>query len=404
MVSKKILIIIIVIAVGVSLGVWVWRANTKDAPESILRRDILSTEKEINLTYSGYDPSAATEISGFEEKSDIAWKGNGFYDDRVVLSGKTSLSLTSTNREVGVAYADNLPSFGNVATLEAAVKITDPDDLESLIVYAGTPDQPHAYSFPVSNLHQEWNIVRMEKDKFISEVEPGTSRTKTENNNKETSPTPAVSKNDVPSWDNVTRIEFVLTSRPGATIIANFDSLRIERNKDYREDWNVNIDSFLGLGALNNEIYLLGRGAGAAVATMHAVTSAEDFTYKAKLVPRNDKRSGLFFRGDFRSNNGYIFWVGGVDQSTWGINSRNLGADDVLATGELNNIRFRKDEPIWLKVQTRGEKLTVFISLDGDNYSKLQDVTDTTFLEPGGVGIFVEGGGETLFNDFSFTQ
>lgn len=395
MVPKKFLVpsLVVVVAVAIGIGVWFGRARTPNNPQSILRRDILSAERKVNLTYADYDQGAAAEISSFEEKNDLTWKGNGFYDDRTILSGKTSLSLTSTNREVGVAYADNLPLLDNVALIEAAVRVTDPDDLETLVVYAGTPDKPHAYRFPVANLRQEWNILRMDRDKFIPEVaSTGTPSA--------TGPTKA----DVPAWEHVTRIEFNLTSRPGVTIIANFDGLRLERDKKYRDDWNVNIGSFLGLGNFDNQIYLLGRGIGAPVATMHAVTSAQDFTYQAKLVPRNEKRSGLFFRGDFRSNNGYIFWVGGIDQSTWGINARTLGVDDVLATGELNNVRFRKDEPIWLKVETKGETIAVSISLNGKDYTKLEAIVDTTFLEPGGVGIFVEGGGETLFNDFSFSQ
>ncbi len=395
MVPKKFLVPggVVIVAAIIGIGVWFGQAKTQRDPQSILRRDILSTEQKINLTYADYDPGVAAEISSFEEKDDLTWQGNGFYDDRTALSGKTSLSLTSTNREVGVAYTDNLPPLDNVALIETAVRVTDPDDLETLVVYAGTPDKPHAYRFPVSNLRPDWNIVRMDRDKFIPEVA-----------SKETPSATGPTKTDLPPWDKLTRIEFDLTSRPGVTIIANFDGLRIERNKKYRDDWNVNVDSFLGLGSFNNQIYLLGRGIGAAVATMHAVTSGQDFTYQAKLVPRNEKRSGLFFRGDFRSNNGYIFWVGGVDQSTWGVNARTLGVDDVLATGELNNVRFRKDEPIWLKVATKGETIAVSISLDGKDYTKLEAIVDTTFLEPGGVGIFVEGGGETFFNDFSFSQ
>lgn len=395
MVPKKFLVPIVVVAMAAAIGIGLWfgRPGTRGDQKNILRKDILSTQHNVTLTYADYDPKAAADLSSFEEKDDLTWKGNGFYDDRTALAGKTSLSLTSTNREVGVAYTDNLSPLENVALIETAVRVTDPDDLEALVVYAGTPDKPHAYRFPVANLRQEWNVLRMDRDKFIPEAASN-----------ETPSAAASTKATVLPWEQVTRIEFDLTSRPGVTIIANFDGLRIEREKKYRDDWNVNVGSFLGLGNFNNQIYLLGRGIGSPVATMHAVTAAQDFTYQAKLIPRNDKRSGLFFRGDFRSNNGYIFWVGGVDQSTWGVNARSLGVDDVLAAGELNNVRFRKDEPIWLKVETKGENIAVSISLNGKDYTKLQDIVDTTFLEPGGVGIFVEGGGETLFNDFAFSQ
>lgn len=398
MVQKKSLI---KLGVGIGAGtivlgatIYAWSSPKLETSSNVLHQDILTTEREVKLSYAHYDPSTVSEISNFEEENDIVWQGNGFYDDRTALGGATSLSLTSTNRELGTTYADIRP-LDDIAVLEVAIKITDPDDLESLTVYAGTPAQPHAYRFPVSNLNQQWNIVRMERNSFVSES--ATIARETPRNTVQ----PEIS---IPSWDQVTRIEFDLISRPAVTIIANFDGLRVERNTTYRSDWDVNIESFLALGNLDNQIYLLGRGVGGAVAGIHAVTAAQNFTYQARLIPRNDKKSGLFFRGDFRSNNGYFFWVGGINQSSWGVSARALGVDDVLAVGEINNVRFRKDESIWLKVETKGENIAVFISLDGKNYNKLQDIIDTTYLEPGGVGIYVEGGGEVLFNDFMFSQ
>lgn len=390
------------LAVAAVLGVIgiAWQSR-QAKPGTDLHQDILASAREVSLTYSDRNPSVIREISDFEEgHDDVTWRGSGFYDDRVVLAGRTSLSLTSTNHEPGVAYVDTLAPLNQFAHLEVAVKVTDPHDLESLTVFAGSPEHPQAYSFLISNLSEEWNIIQLAREKFVRQSGPGEP---TSNKDAPSGVAPAGPVSELP-WDQVTRLEFRLISRPTATIIANFDGLRLETDARYHDDWNTNVLTFIGLGEQDGVVHLLARGVGAQIATMHAITAAKNYTYQAKLIPRTDKRAGLFFRGDFRSNDGYVFWVGGVDQSTWGMFTRSSGLDEALATDQLTNIQFREKEPIWLRVQINGENISLFISLDGEHFTKLQDVVDTTFADPGGVGIYVEGGGEVLFNDFMFSQ
>lgn len=334
------------------------------------------------LNYSSYEPANVLELSSFEEKDDRTWYGTGFYDDRLAFTGKTSLELASANYQPGVAYSEGLPSLSGLQHVEVNISLTGSQDLESLTVFLGTPDRPHAYRFLISDLQEKWNLVRMPRDQFVAE--------------ESLPPLP---------WEALNRVEFRLLSRPGRTIIANFDNLRGEKTIRYVDDWNVNTLHFLGLGVFADQSYLMARGLSASVATLSAIPTARDFKYQAKLISHTARSSGLFFRGDFRTGFGYVFLVGGIDQGSWSVIVRRPGEDNkTMASGVLTNVRFKKDQPVWLAVETKGEEIMASLSLDGEHYTQLAHLRDASFLRGGGVGIYAEDGAETLFNDFAFSQ
>lgn len=351
-------------------------------PTTTFNENIPAVNGTFRLDYSSYEPSNVLDISSFEETDDRAWYGTGYYDDRRAFTGKTSLELASANYQPGVAFSEGLPSLSGLQHLEVNVSLTGSQDLESLTVFLGTPDRPRAYRFLLTDLMEKWNLVRMPRDQFV--VEEGL---------------PLV------SWEELNRIEFRLLSRPGRTIITNFDNLRGEKTTRYVEDWNVNTANFLGFGVHTGQSYLLARGLSASVATLSAIPTARDFKYQAKLISHTAKASGLFFRGDFRTGFGYVFLVGGTDQGSWSMIVRRPGEDNrTLASGLLTNVRFKKDQPVWLLVETKGEQITASLSLDGERYTQLTQLQDVSFLSGGGVGIYTEDGAETLFNDFTFSQ
>lgn len=369
-VGLLIIIVVVILVIG------------RPLPPEALTQQLATAEREHDLSYRSLDTSSVQSLSSFEEHDNLKWQGAGFYDDREVFDGKTSLGLVSTDRQEGVTFATDLPSLNDFTHLEIGVAVTDPDDLESLTIYAGNNEQPRAYSFLFSNLLERWNILRLPREQFVA------------SDAKE--PTP---------WSQINRLELSLRSRPGVTIIANLDALRLERTRNYLNDWNVNVETFLGLDSYHDVVYLLVRGTGTSVATIKAIPSAKDFVYRAKLIPFSSKRTGLFFRGDYRSNYGYIFWFGGSDKNTWGLSANQGGVEDIVASGELTNVRFREGEPVWLEVQTVGENIIARLSLDGENYSELANISDSTLLDlTGGVGVYAEGGGLTLFDDFHFAQ
>lgn len=348
----------------------------------MLNENIPAVQGAFHLNYNSYDPTQVLELSSFEETNDRTWYGTGFHDDRLAVTGVTSLELASANYKPGVAFVEGIPNLADFLHLEVRVRTTGSTDAESLTVFVGTPEHPHAYRFLITDLQERWSVVRMPRDQFIPE-EPG----------------------PVPAWNELNRVEFRLLSRPGRTIIANFDDLRAEKTTRYEDDWNFNTSRFLGLGVYSGQSYLLARGLGASLATLSAVPTARDFHYQAKVIQHSSRGSGLFFRGDFRTGYGYVFLTGGIDQGSWQVFLRRPGEDNkIIASGILTNVRFKKDQPVWLAVETKGEEINVSLSLDGEHYTRLAQLHDASFLSGGGVGIYTEDGAETLFNDFTFSQ
>lgn len=356
---------------------WSWRRTGAGRGSNIP-----TVQGAFRLDYGAYDPAGVVELSSFEESDDRIWHGTGFYDDRLAFTGKTSLELASADYRPGVAWADGLPSLDNIDHLEVSVRVTDRDDLESFTVFLGTNERPHAYRFLITDLEERWNVVRLPRSQFVP-GEPGAE----------------------PAWEALNRVEFQLLSRPGRTIIANLENLRAERTARYADDWNGNIPNLIGLSVYNNQAYLLARGLGASFATLGAVPTARDFHYQAKIIPRNSGQSGLFFRGDFRTGLGYVFWMGGIEQGSWSVFVRRPGEDNkTLASGTLTNVRFKQDKPVWLAVDTKGEEVTVSLSFDGEHFTQLAQLRDASFLAGGGVGVYAAEGAESLFNDFVFSQ
>lgn len=367
--------IIFVVVLGV-----VWRVRSEEPAEKMTSlRDIATAKKDFKLSYESYDANSVWDVSSFEDKDDLIWGGGGFFDDRIVHSGKTSLGLISHNNERTSAYTENLVSLGDFEELSVVTYATETNNLESLMIFMGSKEKPHAYSFPVTNLVDQ-NVMVAPRDQFLSEDR----------------------ERSLP-WREVDRIEFSIVSRPGKTVILNLDDLQIERNTKYREDWNMNALSFLSLGKNQDRLGLLVRGVGTSVATMRAIPTARDFVYRVQLIQESDKKTGVFFRGDARSGYGYVFWLGGVEKNTWGLFARTADMVELFDTGELTNVQFYKNQPVWIEARTKGEDIDVALSLDGENFSPVVNVQDTTFLS-GGVGIYAEGGGQTFFNDFSFAQ
>lgn len=346
-----------------------------------LHGNIPAQQGSFHLDYASYDPAQVLELSSFEETDDYAWHGTGFYDARLPFTGVTSLELASANHQPGTAFVEGIPTLTDVVHLEVSVRITSVPDLESLTVFLGTQEHLHAYQFLVTDLKEGWNVIRMPRDQFVPE-----------------------GQGSPPAWNELNRLELQLLSRPGRTIITNFDNLRAEKTTRYTDDWNSNVQNFLGLGVAKGQSYLLARGLGASFATLSAVPTVRDFHYQAKLLPRTTRSSGLFFRGDFRDGLGYIFWLGGIEQGAWGVTVRRPGDDKSLAGGVLTNVQFKKDQPVWLAVDTSGENIVASVSLDGEHFTQLAQIHDTTYLNGGGIGIYSAEGAETLFNDFTFSQ
>ena len=358
------------------------------------------SDKNYKLDYSSVDPETVLTISGFENNE--GWQGKSEFDDVYFWDGDFSLVLTSRNDERLDVFLDKDLNLEDYSIFKMSVYLqTDPADVELTRLYFSDKDKNSYYYYSIRNLVKGWNQLTIPKNKFSAQNVTGENQGQTEG-------TGSSGRQNQLSWQNIAKIGLEVASRANSTTDINFDSLKALKNEDYLDDWLVNSPMFLDLSKANNNIYLQGKHFGAAVALLKKLSGITDFTYSAKLQPlRNNTRSGLFVRGDFKTGYGYYFMIDGVNGNRYQIFKIHLEdgktVNTVIKNGVINNFIVEKDTPLWLKVEGKGNAFKYSLSTDGKSYSELASVKDSQYKE-GGLGISVYDQGATLFDEFRFSR
>ena len=358
------------------------------------------SDKNYKLDYSSVDPGTVLTISGFENNE--GWQGKSEFDDVYFWDGDFSLVLTSRNDERLDVFLDKDLNLEDYSIFKMSVYLqTDPADVELTRLYFSDKDKNSYYYYSIRNLVKGWNQLTIPKNKFSTQNVTGENQGQTEG-------TGSSGRQNQLSWQNIAKIGLEVASRANSTTDINFDSLKALKNEDYLDDWLVNSPMFLDLSKVDGNIYLQGKHFGAAVALLKKLSGITDFTYSAKLQPlRNNTRSGLFVRGDFKTGYGYYFMIDGVNGNRYQIFKIHLEdgktVNTVIKNGVINNFIVEKDTPLWLKVEGKGNAFKYSLSTDGKSYSELASVKDSQYKE-GGLGISVYDQGATLFDEFRFSR
>ena len=358
------------------------------------------SDKNYKLDYSSVDPDTVLTISGFENNE--GWQGKSEFDDVYFWDGDFSLVLTSRNDERLDVFLDKDINLEDYSIFKMSVYLqTDPADVELTRLYFSDKDKNSYYYYSIRNLVKGWNQLTIPKNKFSTQNVTGENQGQTEG-------TGSSGRQNQLSWQNIARVGLEVASRANSTTDINFDSLKALKNEDYLDDWLVNSPMFLDLSKVDGNVYLQGKHFGAAVALLKKLSGITDFTYSAKLQPlRNNTRSGLFVRGDFKTGYGYYFMIDGVNGNRYQIFKIHLEdgktVNTVIKNGVINNFIVEKDTPLWLKVEGKGNAFKYSLSTDGKSYSELASVKDSQYKE-GGLGISVYDQGATLFDEFRFSR
>ena len=340
-------------------------------------KSLLFGEKEYNLTYVDMDPSLVENISLFEAGEN--WQGSGFLDWRTFYEGKNSIGVASNNHQPGIIFLEKNLDLSNLKILEFFISLNDIQSAESVTVKFGDSSLTNYYSYSLSNLREGWNFIRIPQEQFVVHK-----------------------ANPEFSWKDIKKIQFEVLSRPNTTLIANIDYLTAQKNTDYLNKWKVVDDKFLSLGKQDDTIALLARNEGALQAIL-AEAGGENFSLQTSFIPKTIGEIGLFFRGNYANNRGYYFLAGGINSSSCKLKKLGAKGWEELAVTNIVNFIFEKDQKYWLRVETKGQKITGFLSADGKNFTELVSVNDDEFSS-GGVGIAVFGRGYGFFDDFKFRQ
>jgi hypothetical protein len=337
---------------------------------------ILFGQSDYSLNYNKLPADKAEVISYFEPGD--PWAGAGFWDKRVALQGEASLALNSTNREsANLTYtfpADK--DFSKTKFVDFWINLSDTQPLEKSEIMIGDESLKNYFVYSFNPMRVGWYFVEIPVSQMLKVAA------------------------DNPSFDltKIKKLQISILARPGSSVTANFDLLRMVNDDAYLADWQTNATDMISFAHVDGKTNFVARRTNAFVATMSAVPGLKDFVYEAKVSPQTTGSSGLFFRGSYKSSKGYYFMLGGKDTNTWNLKIYTDDGWKDLAKGEISNFSLDKNKFYWLRAVASGEDLKVLISLDGNDFTELAAVKDSTYLS-GGVGVAVFDG-YSYFDDF----
>lgn len=408
--SKNTVISIVVILVTVIAGGYLlfskkdsFLGKNKTLITNLSSVQIKFSEKNFKYDFSPL-PADTVEVLALFGK-DETWNGNHEIDEIIKWEGESSMMLTSKNNSKEDVYTNRKINLDKYQIIKLVMNVSsDPTDVENFRIYFSNKDKTSYFFYPVRNLAKGWNFITIEKMKFSAFNAKGESLPKTTIKNQPTGAGVASGW----GWGSVERIGFEFSSRANSTAVVNIDDLRTLENEDFRDDFLVSNPNFLDLTKNSNKIVLQAKNIGASTALIKKLSGLSDFTFKAKVMPQTiNARSGLFVRGDYKTNFGYYFLIDGLNGSRWQILKYGLvdekAAQTILKNGIINNFIVERDIPLYLKVEAKDRKMNFSLSTDDKSYTLLGQVNDSEFKE-GGAGIAVYDGGMSLFDEFSLTQ
>ncbi len=361
--------------------------------------DIIFSGKEHKLSYENVDPANFINISKFDK--DDQWQGEGSIEGET--KSENFLNIIDRNRSKTAAYLSKNLDLSTIDKIKLALNLkSDPDDLESLNIYFGNKDLTRYYRFSVTNLIAGVNYLSIPKYRFflVDEITEGSG-------NKNTI---VPTDKSTFGWEKVEKIQLELLSRPSSKANVEISWIRGEKDDLFTSDWNWDgNEQFFNLetNSGGRTVLLINNVGNRPVATLRKVGSVKDFTYSVKITAIKRGAMGLFFRGDYKTGYGYYLVVGGLGNNDWTLYKSSVIDKKPTATtlinGQIANFEFNKDQPFWLKVVTKGSNVIAYFSLNGNDFTKLAEVTDND-LGAGGVGIILNTGGTGYFDEFVINQ
>jgi len=340
--------------------------------------EILFGKANIKINFAEkYKEFKVEKVSDFEIGEN--WQGDGYYDKRTYHNGEASITIVAEKEEKVISKAINSKesindkikdsedqskneNYKNLKFIEFYTNISDPQNVESFKIRLLGDDPNEYYIYNITNLSSGWIFNRLPVS-FMARV------------------------SEDPDFDinQVNKIEFSIKSRLGLTSMINIDDLKFVYNKDFIDDWNLHNSDTLTLNIDNggNNVLEIHHFSGYNTILKRA-SSVNDFVYDLQLAPQRG-RSGAFFRGNYKTGKGYYFFIK-ENSNIWSLMSLTSDGWQDIKQGKILNFNFRKDNYYWLRIEAEGPNISLFISLDGDDYKLLTEVVDEEYSS-GGLGI-----------------
>lgn len=369
-------------------------SEKKQKTVKIATAEILFKDKEYKVSYKERPSGEVVKISDFEEGE--VWRGDGEFDYANFIEGKCSLALNSQNHFRSTTTLSLKEGFNFEEIKEFNVFVflkTPPRNLEEVKLILKGNGSAALYEYPIRDLNLGWNFLVLPKNMFFASTPQET----------ETS----VSLENPPEKSLIKSLTFEIVSRPRTISSINLDMMWAEKSNEFLSEWSVNDNRFLSLYQTKEGLNLLLNGWVSDVANLKKVSSAKDYTLRAKFTPIRDGNFGFFLRGDYKSGFGYYLMVDGIDKNSFQITKRGVFNEQtqemVLEKGNVSNFKFEVNTPYWLKAVLKGPKISFYLSVDNKDFSQLSSVEDESYSF-GGVGLTARNSSLVLVDDIQFSK
>lgn len=345
--------------------------------------EIPFTEKKYQLSYDLLPANPVFEVALFE--SNERWTGDGEFDYSSFHLGKSSLFLSSQNNSKSEARLKLSKGFNFQDFSFYKLFLNPKTDVGNIEEFGLSfiSANGRKFKYRIGNLNDGWNLLVLEKEKFT--VSAAETESTGENN-------------------DVNEVVIELASRPQTAASVNLDFLWAEKNNQYLDEWNFTNSQHISLGKIGSLPATLFFGSG--TATLKKISSAKDYTFKARFKPLTSGQFGFFLRGNQNTGHGYYFAIGGIETSSWQISKQGIfnekNESTVLIKGDITNLKIEKEKTYYLKSELKGSNLVFLFSLDDKEYGQIAEIQEASYAS-GGVGIFSRGS-TFLVDDLLFLQ
>lgn len=309
-----------------------------------------------------YKDAPTLEIAGFEEGE--SWKGNFTRDSGRTFDGDTGMNIFTQEKSniITLIKPLNLAPFDTIF----AYIIIDSEEMikkiDSLVIGFQTKDKNKA-TFIVQPLKSGWNLLTMSKNNF---------------------------KQNKFNWKEIEETSVELTAKKGETAQIALDRIWTQQSMKGKTDFLSYPKEFFNLKTVGKKTFLhLGSPLMTRV-LFNKIIERNDFSYTVSFAPKKFGTFGLSFQTNTNLDAGYFFAIEGEQTNTWRLYKKEGGKEITIAQDSLKSNIFEKEAYLWLRVEKKGNKITLSFSVNNQQYIPLKETEDSSFSK-GYVGIFSKG-------------
>ena len=309
-----------------------------------------------------YKDTPTLEIAGFDEGEN--WRGNFTRDSGRTFDGETGMNIftqgkpnvITLNKPLNLAPFDTIFTYVNVDNDDMAKKI------DTLVIGFQTKDKNKA-TFTVPPLKPGWNLLSLPKSGF---------------------------KQNKFDWKQVEETSVELTAKKGETAQIALDRIWTQQSMKDKTDFISYPKEFFNLKTVGKKTFLHLGSPQLTQVLFNKVIERNDFSYTASLAPKKFGTFGLSFQTNTRFDEGYFFAIEGEQMNTWRLYKKEGGREITIAQDSLKSNVFEKEAYLWLRVEKKGNKMSLSFSVNNQQYIPLKETEDSSFSK-GYVGIFSRG-------------